>query len=75
MLEQSLAAARPLAVLRTGHAPPGMQVLSTDLDRRLGLLSGSIESAGGVTAGPHETAASLGAEAARRALEMAKITL
>jgi 3-oxoacyl-[acyl-carrier-protein] synthase-3 len=79
MLEQSPAAPRPLAILGTGHALPGTRVLSTDLDRRLGLLSGSIESSGGVRkrhfAGPQETAAFLGAEAARRALEMAKLTL
>ena len=73
------APALPLALLGTGHALPGEQVLSTDLDRRLGLSSGSVQSAGGVRkrhfAGPHETAASLGAKAARHALEMAKLSL
>lgn len=79
MPEQPPAAPRPLAILGTGHALPGVQVLSTDLARRLGLSGGTIESAGGVRkrhfAGPHETAASLGAEAARRAMERANLTL
>lgn len=67
--------ARPVSILGSGHALPGRIVTSAELDTRLGLRAGSVARISGViqrhVAGPRETAASLGALAARRALTAA----
>lgn len=66
---------RAISLLGTGHAVPATRVASADLDQRLGLPKGSVEMAGGVRqrhfAERTETAAQLGALAARRALDAA----
>lgn len=64
-----------LALLGSGHALPQRRVTSNELDSSLGLSPGTIERVGGVRsrafAGRDETAASLAARAAHRALEAA----
>ena len=70
---------RPVSLLGTGHALPTDVITSAELDRRLNYLPGTIEQAGGVRqrhfARRDETAAKLAAEAARRALDAAGLTL
>ena len=70
---------RPVAVLGTGHALPATAVTSAELDQRLNLPAGTIERAGGVRrrhfANRTETAAQLAAEAGRRAVDAAGLTL
>ncbi|MBD8493383.1 beta-ketoacyl-ACP synthase 3 [Pseudomonas syringae] len=70
---------RPVAILGTGHALPDRIVTSVALDQALGLAPGSVAQTSGVVqrhvACRTETAASLGAAAARQALEAAGIAL
>jgi 3-oxoacyl-[acyl-carrier-protein] synthase-3 len=70
---------RSVAILGTGHALPATAVTSTELDHRYGRPSGTTEAVGGVRqrhfAAPDETAALLGAQAARQALAAAGIGL
>lgn len=72
-------APRPVAILGSGHVLPDQVVTSSELDVELGLSQGSVERISGVVqrhvAGTHETAASLGALAARQALAAASIEL
>ncbi|QZI70821.1 beta-ketoacyl-ACP synthase 3 [Pseudomonas protegens] len=71
--------ARALAILGTGHALPQRVVSSAELDRQLGLETGSVARISGVqqrhVADPADTAASLGARAARQALHAAGLEL
>ncbi|WP_445493664.1 beta-ketoacyl-ACP synthase 3 [Pseudomonas sp. 8(2025)] len=71
--------ARALAILGTGHALPQRVVTSAELDRQLGLETGSVARISGVqqrhVADPADTAASLGASAARQALDAAGLAL
>lgn len=66
---------RRLALLGSGHAVPQQRLSSAALDLRLGLASGSVEQIGGIRsrafAEAGDSAASLAAVAARRALEAA----
>lgn len=68
-----------IALLGTGHALPEQIISSETLDRRLGHPLGTVERAGGVRhrhfASSTETAAQLGAQAARQALAAAGLTL
>jgi len=70
---------RPITILGTGHALPRHEVLSSELDIKLKHPSGFIESKSGVRkrhfAEPTETAAVLGAKAAKRALRSARLDL
>ena len=70
---------RPVTILGSGHALPDRIVTSVALDHELGLVPGSIEHKSGVVqryvASNIETAASLGATAARIALACAGIVL
>lgn len=69
---------RPLRLLATGVSTPARWIDSGELDRQLGLPAGSIESRTGVSRRAHEsarTAAEVGAEAARAALNAAGLTL
>lgn len=70
---------RPVIILGSGHALPDRIVTSIALDRELGLAAGSVEQISGVVqrhvASSAETAASLGATAARSALAAAGIEL
>jgi len=68
-------AVRPLAILGTGHALPMRRVTSLELDQKTGRRPGSVERIGGVRqryfAEATETAATLGAEAVRYAMDAA----
>lgn len=70
---------RPISIIGTGHALPHTEVLSTELDVNLKYPSGYIESKSGVRkrhfSAPTETAAALGAKAAIKALQAAKLNL
>lgn len=70
---------RPVTILGSGHALPERIVTSIALDSELGLAAGSVEKVSGVVqrhvASNTETAASLGANAARHALTAAGIEL
>ncbi|GFM60291.1 protein GumO [Pseudomonas cichorii] len=70
---------RPVAILGSGHALPERIVTSAELDVELGLAAGSVERISGVVqrhvASRTETAASLGAIAARHALHAAGVEL
>jgi 3-oxoacyl-[acyl-carrier-protein] synthase III len=70
---------RAVAILGTGHAVPERIVSSEELDRQLGHARGTVFSQSGVlqrhVAARGETAASLGARAARQALEAAGLTM
>ena len=70
---------RPVAILGTGHALPEQIVTSAELDLRLNLAPGSVARISGVSqrhvANLDENAASLGAIAARKALQAAGLTL
>jgi 3-oxoacyl-[acyl-carrier-protein] synthase-3 len=69
---------RPFAILGTGHALPPSVVWSADLDAGLGLPAGAVEGAGGVRkrhfVDNHQTAAALGAEAAREAIKAGNLS-
>lgn len=79
MSQPAPAKPRALAILGTGHALPERVVTSAELDRQLGLETGSVERISGVqqrhVASPTENAASLGALAARKALLAAQLEL
>ncbi|WP_263262520.1 3-oxoacyl-[acyl-carrier-protein] synthase III C-terminal domain-containing protein [Pseudomonas sp. RIT-PI-S] len=70
---------RPVSILGTGHALPQRMLTSAELDATLHLAAGTVERISGVRhrplAGPDDTAASLGAAAARNALDAAGVTL
>ncbi|MCK1794315.1 hypothetical protein [Pseudomonas violetae] len=70
---------RPVTILGSGHALPERIVTSTELDAELGLVAGSVARISGVVqrhvASTTETAASLGAIAARNALLAAGLEL
>ncbi|KQQ55585.1 3-oxoacyl-ACP synthase [Pseudomonas sp. Leaf127] len=70
---------RPVAILGSGHALPDTIVTSAALDHELGLAAGSVAQISGVVqrhvACRTETAASLGAAAARQALGAASLEL
>ncbi|MES2676593.1 MAG: beta-ketoacyl-ACP synthase 3 [Pseudomonadota bacterium] len=70
---------RNIRILGTGHVLPKNRVLSSELDQRHGFPPGKTEQAGGVYqryfAAADETAATLAAAAARRALDAAGLTL
>lgn len=70
---------RRVQILGTGHALPKARVLSTELDKKMGLAKGTVESAGGVSsryfAAEDEHAASLAAAAAKQALSAANLSL
>lgn len=70
---------RNIKILGSGHVLPNTRVLSSELDKKLGLATGRIEQVGGVYqrhfAGLNETAASLAAAAAGKALQAAGLTL
>lgn len=70
---------RPITILGTGHALPNEAVFSATFDQHLNYPNGYIERVGGVhkryVAQTHETAASLGAQAAMLALGAAQIDL
>ena len=70
---------RAVKIIGTGHVLPKQQVLSTDLDKQLGLPQGKLESVGGVHkryfASKDEYAAKLAAAAATRALCAAGLEL
>lgn len=70
---------RHIRILGTGHVLPRTRVLSSEIDQRQGFETGKTEKVGGVFqryfATADETAASLAAAAARRALAAAKLTL
>ncbi|MCU1727807.1 beta-ketoacyl-ACP synthase III [Pseudomonas sp. 7P_10.2_Bac1] len=72
-------ASRPVAILGSGHALPERIVTSAELDTTLGLVEGSVALISGVVqrhvASCTETAASLGAIAARHALRAAGLEL
>jgi len=78
MLKQHPKSLRAVAILGTGHALPDASVFSTELDIRLGHPPGFIEKISGVRkryfVQKDETAASLAAKAARRAMEQAQLT-
>lgn len=69
---------RPFAILGTGHALPHSVVWSADLDSGLGLPAGSVERAGGVKkryfVDKDQTAAAMGAVAARAAIRAANLS-
>ncbi|WP_415753982.1 3-oxoacyl-[acyl-carrier-protein] synthase III C-terminal domain-containing protein [Pseudomonas leptonychotis] len=71
-------AKRTLALLGSGHALPQRRLTSAELDLSLGLQTGTVERIGGVRtrafASTEESAASLAALAARRALAAAGLT-
>lgn len=71
--------ARSIRILGTGSAVPHDVVTSADIDRRLGYADGTTFSASGVrqrhVARPSETAAALGARAARAALDAAGLSV
>lgn len=62
-----------------GKYLPENKILSTDLDNKLNLPSGSVQKKSGIIsrhfAAPHETTSYMGAQAALKAIEYAKITL
>jgi 3-oxoacyl-[acyl-carrier-protein] synthase-3 len=68
---------RPISILGTGHAVPSQAVTSTELDCQLGFPPGTIQQAGGVRqryfAAPHESAASIAAQACQQALSAARL--
>lgn len=70
---------RAVKILGTGHVLPRQEVLSSDLDKQLGLPQGKLESVGGVHkrffAGKDEYAAKLAAAAAFKALAAAGLKL
>jgi 3-oxoacyl-[acyl-carrier-protein] synthase-3 len=70
---------RAVKILGTGHVLPRQEVLSSDLDKQLGLQQGKLESIGGVHkryfAGKDEYAAKLAAAAAIKALTAAGLLL
>lgn len=70
---------RNIRILGTGHVLPKHRVLSSDIDQRQGFPQGKTEKIGGVFqrhfAAADETAASLAAAAAHRALKAANLTL
>ncbi|MEB0079638.1 beta-ketoacyl-ACP synthase 3 [Pseudomonas sp. CCI3.2] len=70
---------RPVSILGSGHSLPARIVTSSALDATLELAVGSVTRITGVerrhVAASSDTAASLGAEAARRALEAASLEL
>lgn len=70
---------RAIKILGTGHVLPNTCVLSSELDQQLGYPQGKIEQVGGVYkryfAGINETAATLAAAAAHRALNAAGLSL
>jgi len=70
--------ARSLAILGTGHSLPQQVLTSAELDHRLGLPHGSVERISGVqqrhVTGPADNAATLGAQAAYKALQAAGVT-
>lgn len=70
---------RPVAILGSGHALPTQIVTSAELDLKLNLAPGSVARISGVShrhvANTDENAASLGAIAARNALQAAGLTL
>lgn len=70
---------RPLWIRGTGHVVPAQALTSAALDRQLNLPPGRVEAVGGVrsryVAAPGESAASLAAQAAHRALAAAGLTL
>ncbi|RMQ47604.1 3-oxoacyl-ACP synthase [Pseudomonas cichorii] len=70
---------RPVSILGSGHALPERVVTSAELDVELGLQTGSVARISGVlqrhVASRSETAASLGALAARQALHAAGVEL
>lgn len=70
---------RAVKILGTGHVLPRQEVLSSDLDKQLGLPQGKLESVGGVHkryfAGKDEYAAKLAAAAAIKALAAAGLQL
>lgn len=72
-------APRAVCLLGTGHALPADMLSSTAVDRRLGLAPGAVERLSGVRQRPvaarADTAARLGAQAARRALDAAGLAL
>lgn len=76
---QTLPWTRAVTVLGTGHTVPNEILRSEDVDVRLGLPTGKTEHLSGVrqrpVAGKKDTAANLGAAAARRALEAAGLQL
>lgn len=71
--------ARSLAILGTGHSLPQQVLTSAALDHRLGLAPGSVERISGVqqrhVAGLADNAATLGAQAAHKALQAAGVML
>lgn len=75
----TIAAPRPLWIRATAHHLPSLQLTSQALDQQLGLATGRVEAASGVrqryVAAAGESAASLAAEAGRRALDRAGLTL
>ncbi|MBK9615141.1 MAG: 3-oxoacyl-ACP synthase [Uliginosibacterium sp.] len=70
---------RSVSLLGTGHALPTSEIASSDLDRQLNLIAGTVERVSGVSrryfATQAETAASLAAKAGLLALEAATLTL
>lgn len=70
---------RAVSILGTGHVLPGQEVLSSDLDKKLGLPQGKLENLGGVYkryfATQDENAAKLAAMAAKKALAAAGLQL
>ncbi|MFY9259396.1 MAG: 3-oxoacyl-[acyl-carrier-protein] synthase III C-terminal domain-containing protein [Gallionella sp.] len=70
---------RPITLLGTGHALPQRAVLSSELDVQLGYATGTIARKSGVrsryVAALSDTAASLAAQAAKRALRAAGLQL
>jgi 3-oxoacyl-[acyl-carrier-protein] synthase-3 len=71
--------ARPIVILGTGHALPATTLTSEAIDKRLGLPCGTVQKASGVrkrhVATQGQSAASLAATAAHKALEAAGLTL
>lgn len=71
--------ARPIAILGTGHALPEMVLTSEMVDERLGYPVGTVQKASGVrkrhVAASSDSAASLAAQAAHKALAAAGLTL
>lgn len=74
-----IAVPRPLWIRATAHYLPSLQLTSQALDQQLGLATGRVEAASGVrqryVAAASESAASLAAEAGRRALDRAGLSL
>ena len=70
---------RAVAILGTGHALPERIVTSAELDKQMGLATGSVARISGVVqrhvASSADNAASLGASAARKALLAAGVEL